>query len=199
MGIFTNPYKRAKEEGVVGFFKGLGTGLLGAFLSPITAILKIGNSLIVGLKNTVSFNKGKLITFRYRHPRFLNITEPLKEYQADYAEVKAIIKNSGDNSNHKIIYFHDFIYSNSRYEDKTSTLIITDKSLFVVYDVKDQIFNIRIIDIENVELHNLNGTLLMLFETKDKKRNYFMTDNLSFCSQTYSILEKLGVAKKTYK
>src|SRR5690242_1070841 len=69
-GIFVNPYRKAKEEGVTGFFKGVGTGLLGAVISPFTAVLKVGNSLVVGLKNTATFfSRGKLRTERFRHPR----------------------------------------------------------------------------------------------------------------------------------
>lgn len=197
-GIFTNPYKRAKTEGIAGFFKGLGIGILGAFLSPFTAVLKIGNSLIVGMKNTVSFNKGKLTTFRYRHPRFSERNSAIKNYNAEYAEVKQIIKNSGDFSYHKIIFFHDFIFRDSDYEKETSTIIITDKSLMAVHNVKTQIFNIQIRKIKNVELHILrDNRFLVLFETKKNNKHYIFTDSLSFCTQVYAVLEKLGVAKNS--
>ena len=51
-GIFTKPYKRAKEEGTAGFFKGLGSGLLGAVASPFAATLRLGNNVSTGIKNS---------------------------------------------------------------------------------------------------------------------------------------------------
>lgn len=40
-GLFTKPYKKAREEGAVGFVKGVGSGFVGVVASPFTAFLKI--------------------------------------------------------------------------------------------------------------------------------------------------------------
>lgn len=149
------------------------------------------------MKNTVSFNKGKLITTRFRHPRFSERNEALLCYHPEYAEVKAIIINAGDYSYHKIIFFHDFIFIDSEYKKDTSTLVISDKSIIAVFQVKKQIFNINIKEITNCELHILGKEkYLILFETKKKKKHYIYNDNLSFCTEVYATLEKIGVAKK---
>ena len=44
-GIFTKPIKKTQEEGAKGFFKGLGSGLLGAVAAPVTATLRVGSSV----------------------------------------------------------------------------------------------------------------------------------------------------------
>jgi vacuolar protein sorting-associated protein 13A/C len=44
-GIVTKPIKKTREEGAKGFFKGLGSGLVGAIAAPITASLRAGTSV----------------------------------------------------------------------------------------------------------------------------------------------------------
>jgi vacuolar protein sorting-associated protein 13A/C len=58
-GIFTKPIEGASREGVTGFFKGVGKGLLGGIASPFIAVLKLGNVLAEGVSNqAVSLAKG---------------------------------------------------------------------------------------------------------------------------------------------
>jgi vacuolar protein sorting-associated protein 13A/C len=73
-GLFTKPFKRAKQEGAKGFFKGLGSGAVGLVASPFAATLRIGNNVSMGIKNSaVRIGKGKLPTYgRFRHPRYFN-------------------------------------------------------------------------------------------------------------------------------
>jgi vacuolar protein sorting-associated protein 13A/C len=87
-GIFTKPYRKAKEEGAKGFVKGLGSGLLGAVASPFTATLRLGTNVSAGIKNTaVMINKGKIPIYgRFRHPRYFNSKSILEPYDEDYAE-----------------------------------------------------------------------------------------------------------------
>jgi vacuolar protein sorting-associated protein 13A/C len=60
-GIFTKPVEGAYKEGVTGFFKGVGKGLLGGVASPFTAVLRLGNVLAEGVSNeAVALGKGKL-------------------------------------------------------------------------------------------------------------------------------------------
>lgn len=41
-GLLTKPIEKTKKEGAKGFFKGLGSGLLGAISAPVTATLIAG-------------------------------------------------------------------------------------------------------------------------------------------------------------
>ena len=71
----------------------MGAGLLGAILSPFAAALRLGNSMIVGLKNTVTmFQKGKIKTERFRFPRHITKNQPLNPYDENFAEIQAMIK-----------------------------------------------------------------------------------------------------------
>ena len=48
-GIVTKPYYRSREEGTKGFFKGLGSGLVGAITAPVSASLRVGTSFSQGI------------------------------------------------------------------------------------------------------------------------------------------------------
>ena len=92
-GIFTKPYKGAKEGGVVGFFKGVGHGLLGAVTSPVAAALKLGTSVVQGIEGTVTFiGKGGISQRgRIRFPRYITPTNVLIAYDVSLSEAKLII------------------------------------------------------------------------------------------------------------
>lgn len=97
-GIFTKPYKRAKAEGAVGFFKGVGAGLVGAVASPFAATLRLGNNVSTGIKNSaIRIGKGKLPTYgRFRHPRYFNSKNILQSYDESIAEANEILKTIKD-------------------------------------------------------------------------------------------------------
>ncbi len=53
-GIFTKPVEKTKKEGAIGFFKGLGSGFVGAITAPVTATLRAGSSITQGAAATVT-------------------------------------------------------------------------------------------------------------------------------------------------
>jgi len=73
-GLFTKPYQRAREDGAVGFVKGVGSGFVGLVASPFAAILRFGNNVSTGIKNSaLRIGRGRLPTYgRFRHPRYFN-------------------------------------------------------------------------------------------------------------------------------
>jgi hypothetical protein len=194
-GIFTNPYKQAKQEGVKGFFKGVGTGILGAIISPFSAVLRVGNSLATGIKNTANiFNRGKLKTNRFRHPRHIFRNQPLRSYDENFAEVQAIIKKIGGLPDNKVIFFQDFKYKEDDYDKEISTFIITDKTVLVVVNAKENAFSLDIKTIRNSEVHITHSSedFLLLFHIKNSAdKRYIMTDDIALCCQVHSILSKI--------
>ena len=78
-GLVTKPIKSTKKEGAKGFFKGIGSGLLGVIAAPVTATLKIGSSVTDGVANTATAinNIGRateinVMQVQFRVPRFIN-------------------------------------------------------------------------------------------------------------------------------
>lgn len=92
-GIFTKPYLGAKEGGVAGLFKGIGQGLLGAVTSPVTAVLKVGTSVVQGIEGTVTtIGKGGIShQGRIRFPRYITPRNVLVAYDESLSEAKLII------------------------------------------------------------------------------------------------------------
>jgi hypothetical protein len=203
-GIFMNPYKSAKKEGVKGFFKGMGKGLIGAVISPFSAILKVGNSLAIGMKNTATFfSKSKLKTDRFRHPRHINQSEALKPYDNDLAETQALItnlfKSNGSknglgttNTFPKIIYTKDFIFNNDEYKEKTSTIIITDYYVLVLYNATVKIMYILLRNIAKTEVHKIkeNEFMIILF-SKDGRKKFISSSDLGLLCQIHGVIQKL--------
>lgn len=93
-GLFTKPFKKAKEEGVKGFFKGVGAGAVGLVASPFAATLRFGTNVATGIKNqAIRIGKGRLPSYgRFRHPRFFNSKGILQPYDESLAEANEILK-----------------------------------------------------------------------------------------------------------
>ena len=78
-GIVTKPIEQTKKGGFGGFFKGLGSGLLGAVLTPVNTVLTVGNEVTSGISNS-EFISNKKVLRRFRPPRTLYKYVPIKPY-----------------------------------------------------------------------------------------------------------------------
>ena len=100
-GVFTKPLQKSKEEGAKGFFKGLGSGLVGMISAPVTATLRAGSSITQGAAATATQikNIGKessMVDFnsiysRFRPPRYITARNVIMEYNLDLALVNQIL------------------------------------------------------------------------------------------------------------
>ena len=69
-GIVTKPIEQTKKGGVGGFFKGIGSGLVGAVLAPVNTVLTVGNQVTSGISNSEFLsNKKRLRRFRRKEQR----------------------------------------------------------------------------------------------------------------------------------
>lgn len=155
-------------------------------------MLKVGNSLAVGIRNTATyFSRGKLKTERFRHPRHIVVNEPLKPYDENYAEVQAIIRNLGDLTDNKLIFFADFKYIDPIYENGLSTLIVTDKKVRIVYDGTENIFSLDVRLVRNTEVHVVRDYFIIIFFMIDGRKNYVVTQDVALCCQVHGIMQKI--------
>lgn len=69
-GIFTKPIEQSQKTGVVGFFKGLGSGLVGAVLATVNTVLTVGSEVTSGISNSKLISNKKSLR-RFRLPRTL--------------------------------------------------------------------------------------------------------------------------------
>ena len=192
-GIFLKPYEEAKKSGIGGFFQGVGAGLIGAAVSPITAGLRITNNLVVGIKNTALLFNPKLETERFRYPRTIIKAIRLNAYDEDEALVRAILDYLEDYEEHEIIYFKQFKYIYPALQNSISTLILTDKCVMVVYEAKEIVFKLGLELIKKVEVHkepnNINVDLI--FYLKDGTKEYIVTNDISLCVDFYMMFENV--------
>ena len=182
---------KAKKEGVKGFFKGLGGGLLGAVVSPFTAILRVTNNLFVGLKNTVNLLNPKLKTDRFRYPRAIEKALGLKSYDEDKATIKAVLDSLKDYEGEEIIYFKQFNYLLTGFENSLSYLILTDKCVLVVYEAKDVVFKLMVNHIRNIEIHREENRVNfdIIFNLLDNSREYIKTKDVNICTEFYLMFD----------
>ncbi|XP_023292594.2 vacuolar protein sorting-associated protein 13 [Lucilia cuprina] len=123
-GCVTKPISGAKEEGVEGFFKGLGKGTIGLVTRPTAGIVDFAHGTFDSVKRATELQSE---TRRLRPPRFIHEDKILREYCLDEAKGNQLLKEidkgkyaSTDNfvhceeiitkqeyvvvSNHRIIY-----------------------------------------------------------------------------------------------
>ena len=192
-GIFIRPYQEAKKNGFGGFIQGVGAGLLGAAVSPVTAGLRIANNLIVGIKNTALIFNPKLKTERFRYPRTIQKAIRLNSYNEDEAVIRAILDYLGGYDEHEIIYFKKFKYINPGLQGSFSTLILTDKCVMIVYQAKELVFEIELETIQRVEVHKEpnNTNIDLIFYLENNSRRYIKTNDLSLCVDFYLMFENV--------
>ena len=190
-GIFIKPYQEAKKSGFGGFIQGVGSGLIGAAVSPLTAGLRIANNIIVGTKNTFLIFNPKLKTERFRYPRTINKAIRLNSYDEDEALICAILDYLGGYNEHEIIYFKHFKYMSPGLQSSISTLILTNKCIMIVYKAKELVFKIDLNLIIKVEVHKEpNSTNIdLIFYLRNNNRKYIKTNDLSLCIDFYLMFE----------
>ena len=195
-GIVTKPIEQTKKGGFGGFFKGLGSGLLGAVLTPVNTVLTVGNEVSSGISNS-EFISNKKILRRFRLPRTLYRYVPIKPYD-ERAETERKNKRKEIEGKSKIVVFS---LSNDSLCLENSTqlimctmlqnnyvLLLTDVMLKIMdKECKTFIKKIYVCNIKNVEEKENNVILnmknnkqeLFLFKVpKDKKTFINEIDNL---------------------
>ncbi|KAG5868246.1 hypothetical protein JTB14_028850 [Gonioctena quinquepunctata] len=82
-GVFTKPVEGAKEQGVEGFFKGLGKGAVGLVARPVAGVVDFASGSLDVVKRAADNNED---TLRLRPPRFLQADGLVRPYNVIEAE-----------------------------------------------------------------------------------------------------------------
>ncbi|KND86587.1 Vacuolar protein sorting-associated protein 13 [Tolypocladium ophioglossoides CBS 100239] len=70
-GAFRKPLEGAEQEGALGFFKGVGKGVLGLATKPAVGVLDMASNVSEGIRNTTTVFDGSELE-RTRFPRFIS-------------------------------------------------------------------------------------------------------------------------------
>ncbi len=79
----------AKKEGVEGFFKGLGKGLIGTVARPISGVVDFASSSFEGIRRATSTSKE---VHPIRPPRFISAGGIIRPYDRHEAEGNVLFK-----------------------------------------------------------------------------------------------------------
>ena len=71
-GVFENPYKGAKKDGIKGFFTGTYKGVSGLVVKPLTGALDFFSKTAEGIKNTASSSDKEVSKIRTMRPFYGN-------------------------------------------------------------------------------------------------------------------------------
>ena len=179
-GLFVYPYKGGKTSGFNGFIKGLGTGLFGLVVSPLTSVLKITDSLAIGTKNTFGLLFNRILkNERFRFPRYIEYAKPLQKYDEDLSAATEYLTKLMNIDKPVISYFSPFICKNPGCTKKESFLIVTNDIFLVISNQNEVLLNIKIKEVENVEFNYENENFKIIFFIKYRKKIMLMMDKLN--------------------
>ena len=190
-GIITKPIEQTKKGGFGGFFKGLGSGVLGAVLAPVNTVLTVGNEVTSGISNS-EFISNKKTLRRFRLPRTLYKYIPISPYD-EKEEIERKNKRKDIKGTDNII----ISLSNELLCLENSTKIVmvhklNENNILFITDVMIKIFDkelkksskkVYICNIKNILEKNSGVELVMknggnesiLIENK-KEKNHFINE-----------------------
>ncbi|KAL3882618.1 hypothetical protein ACJMK2_028943 [Sinanodonta woodiana] len=127
-GVVLDPVKGAQEEGVEGFFKGVGKGIMGLLTKPTGGVLDMVSMAFDGMHRAAELEHG--IIHRMRKPRFINQYLGLWPYSNHQAAGYSLLMNlnRGQFAQSDIYWAHAPLSVNER----ADVFLITDKNLILL-------------------------------------------------------------------
>ncbi|XP_077266001.1 vacuolar protein sorting 13C isoform X2 [Temnothorax americanus] len=119
-GVVMKPISGAKEEGVEGFFKGFGKGVVGLVTRPTAGVIDFASGSFGAIRRATELGEEAK---RVRAPRFLQPDSLVRPYIKDEAEGTKILKDveKGKYAQTDVYVYHVFI--------NKDVLLLTDKRL----------------------------------------------------------------------
>ena len=154
--------------GATGFCKGFGTGLLRFVISPFAGIFKFITCIMAGCKNTCYYfgRRRRLKTTRFRHPRVIvEGDKKLLPYEENKAEARECLYQLERVDTNNILFAEDFICPHC--PRKMSNAILTDKFMYVIYNMEKIVFKLDLERVENTSVHYYDDKFILAFKLKE--------------------------------
>ena len=182
-GVFLEPVRGAKEDGVRGFFTGISRGITGLYVKPAVGAVDMVTRAAEGMKNTTTYWEAKR---RVRLPRFIGSEGVLQVYHQHRAEGQFLLYslNSG-----KYFDEHEFYKAHFTIGVKTY-LIVTDLSLIQVRDGSKS-FHVSLSAIEKIVIdRNVypDGILIRFSGRQDPKKVCCVFNDQNFSQELLALL-----------
>ena len=189
-GIFLNPYKGVVIDGVQTFYK----KLKNSNLSNNSNNTYQSSAIIFEMKNdSIKYFPGKVIEdVRFRHPRVITENETIKIYKENLAEVQELLEeNLRIYDTNKILFYADTKGKDNNY----ITLIMTDK-IFIILDKEFKIiFELKVDDVEKIDIINNQNEYNLDFENKGSEKKSYTFYELKVVSKLYDLFRQQIRAK----
>ncbi|VDO04823.1 unnamed protein product [Rodentolepis nana] len=166
-GIFSQPISGAKKEGVEGFFKGLGKGLIGTVTRPVSGVVDFASTSFEGIRRAASTSKE---VNPVRPPRFIHLDGVIRPYDRYEAEGNVILNRLNHRAPTEEYAFHIPL------KKVKGTCLLTNERIILV-TINDILgtcaidWEVPLSQIHGVPLKNDNGLELSL--EKPSKSNLF--------------------------
>uniref|UniRef100_A0A182IQ42 Vacuolar protein sorting-associated protein 13 n=1 Tax=Anopheles atroparvus TaxID=41427 RepID=A0A182IQ42_ANOAO len=130
-GVFTKPISGAKEEGVEGFFKGLGKGAVGLVARPIAGVTDFASGSFDAVKRATELSDEAI---RLRPPRFLHKDGIVRPYNRKEAEGSKLLReiDKGKFAVTDAYAYYEVIIDNK------DVVVLTDSR--IIYATKSEMF-----------------------------------------------------------
>ncbi|XP_026827312.1 vacuolar protein sorting-associated protein 13 isoform X2 [Ooceraea biroi] len=122
-GVVMKPISGAKEEGVEGFFKGFGKGVVGLVTRPTAGVIDFASGSFGAVRRATELNEE---VKRVRSPRFLQPDSLVRPYIKNEADGNKILMEleKGKYANTDVYFYHMYLHKD--------VLLLTDKRLSYV-------------------------------------------------------------------
>ena len=179
-GVVMNPIKEAKKDGVKGFAKGVGKGVVGLVAKPITGVADLVTSTVQGIGE--AFENEKEIQ-RKRNPIIYCLKNGMRSFTLEQqGEIviegktqKECIKKICENNDEQCIEIHEI--------DDDNIIVLTNKRFFIMdyfhLHFVDSIFYYQIAELSNsvrgINVTLYNGTTMTINYQKQTKSTILLS------------------------
>ncbi|KAI8912336.1 hypothetical protein DFJ77DRAFT_511881 [Powellomyces hirtus] len=123
-GVVSKPLEGAQEEGVGGFFKGLGKGIVGVVTKPVIGVIDLATNVGEGIRNTTTVFDTDLD--RQRLPRFIGKDKVLAPYNPREALGLNWLKGTENGR-----YFHEDYIGHLELRIEDLVVLVTDQRVML--------------------------------------------------------------------
>ena len=105
-GVFTKPWQGAKKSGVKGFFKGVGSGMVGVVTAPLSAVLRVSTSVTSSVVMQAALLDDKIKQAgRLRFPRQFGARKVLETYNHALAQAQHVLTSKKEHQGESIVFY----------------------------------------------------------------------------------------------
>ncbi|XP_077487985.1 intermembrane lipid transfer protein VPS13A-like isoform X2 [Amblyomma americanum] len=195
-GVVMNPVSGAQLEGLEGFFKGIGKGLMGLMTKPTGGVVDMFSIAFDGIRRAAEMGKGVVV--RQRLPRFINQNlglKPFSQYQA--TGYRLLLQLSKGHYSQTDTYW---AHAPLGRDDRANIAMITDRHVFLLEKCRFWggwaiQWSIRLEDV--VSVPSISGNSLIIRVRQDESISSFTGNERFLICEDRDVLEWLKLKIET--